>query len=59
MTGVLDRCCEEGIEAGGSLDVPDGDRDCIRGRYGHGEDVDEPELSQNQGEDDRRCDGGV
>jgi len=36
LAGVLDRCCEEGIEGGGSLDVPYGDRGRIRGRYGHG-----------------------
>ena len=59
VAGVLDRCCKEGIEAGGSLDVPDGDRGCIRRRYGHSGDVNKAELCQDQSDDDRHGDGGV
>jgi hypothetical protein len=59
VAGLDDRCCVQGIEAGGSLNVPDGDVGRTRGRDSHGGGEDEAELSQDKSENDRHGHGNV
>jgi hypothetical protein len=59
LLGVLERCYEESVEASSSLNVPDWDGGCTHRWDGHGGDVDEAKLSQDESENDRHGDGSV
>lgn len=57
MASVPGSCFEKGIEARRSLDVPELDCGGTARRDGHGRDVDDKDLSQDESEKDRH-DGG-